>query len=95
MKKGHEGTFTWNRDVENAVSRALAVRRKSGFWGVNNYWNLCALPEAASVDVAVFHHSFALHDLRIRGRSTFAGVAQCSDSCDREQAEQLDDPLYD
>jgi hypothetical protein len=85
------GIETWR----NAVSRALAVRRKSGFWGVNNYWNLCALPEAASVDVAVFHHSFALHDLRygaeyIRRRWPNAVILVIG-----EQAEQLDDPLYD
>jgi hypothetical protein len=62
---------------------------------VNNYWNLCALPKAVSVDVAVLHHSFASHDLRyaaeyIRRRWPDAVILVIG-----EQADQLDDPLYD
>jgi len=78
-----------------AVREALPPSRKNGFWGVNNYWNLCALPQAVSVDVAVFHDSFATHDLRyaaeyIRRRWPDAVILVIG-----EQAEQLDDPLYD
>jgi hypothetical protein len=85
------GTEEWRR----AVREALPPSRKNGFWGVNNYWNLCALPQAVSVDVAVFHHSFATHDLRyaaeyIRRRWPDAVILVIG-----EQAEQLDDPLYD
>lgn len=79
----------------NAVREALARRQGNGFWGVNNYWNLCALPQAVSVDVAVFHDSFAPHDLRysaeyIRRRWPDAVILVVG-----EQAQQLDDPLYD
>lgn len=79
----------------NAVRRALHRRRKNSYWGVNNYWNLCALPQAVSVDVAVLHHSFAPHDLRyaaeyIRRRWPDAVILVTG-----EQAMQLDDPLYD
>jgi hypothetical protein len=79
----------------NAVRQALPPRRKSGFWGVNNYWNLCALPQAVSVDVAVLHHSFATHDLRyaaeyIRRRWPDAVILVIG-----EQANRLEDPLYD
>jgi hypothetical protein len=78
-----------------AIREALPASRKNGFWGVNNYWNLCALSQAVSVDVAVFHHSFATHDLRyateyIRRRWPDAVILVIG-----EQAEQLDDPLYD
>lgn len=79
----------------NAVRQALPSGQKDGFWGVNNYWNLCALPQAVSVDVAVFHHSFATHDLRyaaeyIRRRWPDAVILVIG-----ERAKQLDDPLYD
>jgi len=79
----------------NEVREALPPSRKNGFWGVNNYWNLCALPKAVSVDVAVLHHSFASHDLRyaaeyIRRRWPDAVILVIG-----EQAKQLDDPLYD
>ncbi len=79
----------------NAVCDVLTRRQKSGFWGVNNCRDLCALPQAVSVDVAVLHHSFAQHDLcyaaeYIRRRWPDAVILLIG-----EQAEQLDDPLYD
>ena len=79
----------------NAVRQALPSGQKDGFWGVNNFWDLCALPQAVSVDVAVFHHSFATHDLRyaaeyIRRRWPDAVILVIG-----EQARHLDDPLYD
>jgi hypothetical protein len=79
----------------NAVREALPPKQRDGFWGVNNLWDLCSLPQAVSVDVAVFHHSFALHNLRysaeyIRRRWPDAVILVIG-----EQAEQLDDPLYD
>ena len=79
----------------NAVLHALPSRPKNGFWGVNNLWDLCALPQTASVDVAVLHHSFAQHDLHyaaeyIRRRWPDAVILVIG-----EQAEHLDDPLYD
>ena len=79
----------------NAVREALPPKQRDGFWGVNNLWDLCSLPQAVSVDVAVFHHSFALHNLRysaeyIRRRWPDAVILVIG-----EQARQLDDPLYD
>ncbi len=79
----------------DAVRHALAPTDKNGFWGVNNVWDLCALPQPVSVDVAVFHHSFARNGLRdaaeyIRRRWPDAVIL-----VDGEQVEQLDDPLYD
>jgi hypothetical protein len=79
----------------NAVREALTARQKDKFCGVNNCWDLCALPQAVSVDVAVLHHSLALHELRsaaeyIRRRWPDAAILVIG-----EQAEQLDDPLYD
>ncbi len=63
--------------------------------GVNNFWELCALPEVVSVDVAVVHYTFSPHDLRdaamyIRRRWPEAWILVVG-----EQAMQLDDPLYD
>jgi hypothetical protein len=79
----------------NEVRKALPPRRKNCFWGVKNCWELCALPQAVSVDAAVLHHSFAPHDLRyaaeyIRRRWPDAVILVIG-----EQAKQLDDPLYD
>ncbi len=79
----------------NAVREVLPSKQRDGFWGVKNLWDLCSLPQAVSVDVAVFHHSFALHNLRyaagyIRRRWPDAVIF-----VDDEQAKQLDDPLYD
>jgi len=48
----------------NEVREFLAPKQRDCFLGVNNLWDLCSLPQAVSVDVAVFHHSFALHNLR-------------------------------
>lgn len=84
-----------SEEWRNAVRRALRRRRQNSYWGVNNYWNLCALPQAVSVDVAVLHHSFAPHDSRyaaeyIRRRWPDAVILVIG-----EQAKQLDDPLYD
>jgi hypothetical protein len=78
-----------------AVRKALPTGRKSGFGGVNNLWDLCALPEAVSVDVAVFHNSFSRRELRcaaeyIRRRWPEAVILVIG-----ERAKQLDDPLYD
>lgn len=78
-----------------AVRKALPTGRKSGFGGVNNLWDLCALPEAVSVDVAVFHNSFSLRELRcaaeyIRRRWPEAVILVIG-----ERANHLDDPLYD
>ena len=61
---------------------------------MNNFWDLCALPQAVSVDVAVFHHSFDPRNLRyaaeyIRRRWPDAVILVIG-----EQAEQLDDPRY-
>lgn len=47
-----------------AVRNALRTGRKSSFGGVNTLWELCALPEALSVDVAVFHPSFSFREFR-------------------------------
>jgi hypothetical protein len=79
----------------NALRQALPPRQKDSFWGVSNVWDLCDLPQAVSVDVAVFHHSFAPHELRyaaeyIRRRWPDAVILVIG-----EQARQLDDPLYD
>jgi hypothetical protein len=79
----------------NAVREAVTQRQKNGFWGVNNCWDLCALPQAVSVDVAVLHDSFAPRDLRyaaeyIRRRWPDAVIFVIG-----KQVEQLDDPLYD
>ena len=79
----------------NAVREAVTPRQKSGFWGVNNCWDLCALPQAVSVDVAVLHDSFAPRDLRyaaeyIRRRWPDAVILVIG-----KHVEQLDDPLYD
>ena len=79
----------------NAVRKAMPPRRKNCFWGVKNCWELCALPQAVSVDVAVLHGSFASRDLRyaaeyIRRRWPDAVILVIG-----EQAQHLDDPLYD
>jgi hypothetical protein len=95
MKKTTKVLSLGIEEWRNAVRQALPPRRKNGFWGVNNYWNLCALPQAVSVDVAVFHDSFAPHDLRyaaeyVRRRWPDAVILVIG-----EQAEHLEDPLYD
>ena len=79
----------------NAVRQAMPRKQKKAFWGVSNFWDLCALPEVVSVDVAVIHHSFSRHDLRyaaeyIRRRWPDAVILVVG-----EQAKHLDDPLYD
>lgn len=79
----------------NEVRQALPSKQRNDFWGVNNLWDLCALPQEVSLDISVFHHSFALHDLRcaaeyIRRRWPDAVILVIG-----EQAKQLDDPLYD
>ena len=79
----------------NALRQALPPRQKDSFWGVSNVWDLCALPQAVLVEIAVFHHSFASHELRyaaeyIRRRWPDAVILVIG-----EQARQLDDPLYD
>jgi hypothetical protein len=57
----------------NAVRHSLAPTQKNSFWGVNTVWDLCALPQPVSVDVAVFHHSFVRNGLRDAAES-FAGA---------------------
>ena len=79
----------------NAVREALLPRQKRGFWGVNSFWHLCALPQAASVDVAVFHHSFATDDLRYAAEYIRSCWPDALILVSGEQAKQLDDPLYD
>ena len=79
----------------NAVRQAMPRKQKNGFRGVSNLWDLCALPEVVSADVAVFHHSFSPRDLRyaaeyIRRRWPDAVILVIG-----EQAKHLDDPLYD
>ena len=79
----------------NAVCEVLIQNEKNSILGVNNCWDLCALPQAVTVDIAVLHYSFALHGLRyaaeyIRRRWPDAVILVIG-----EQAEQLDDPLYD
>lgn len=79
----------------NAVCQALHPGQKNGFSGVNSFWELCTLPQAVSVDVAVIHHSVSPCDLRhaaeyIRRRWPDAVILVIG-----EQAKQLDDPLYD
>ncbi len=79
----------------NAIRQALPSRQRNNLWGVKNCWDLCSLPQAVSVDIAVFHHSFAQHDLRyaaeyIRRRWPDAVILVIG-----EHAMQLDDPLYD
>ena len=79
----------------NALRQALPPRQKDSFWGVSNVWDLCALPQAVLVEIAVFHHSFASHELRyaaeyIRRRWPDAVILVIG-----EQAQHLDDPLYD
>ncbi len=82
-------------DWRNAVCQALHPGQRSGFWGVKSLWELCTLPQAVSVDVAVIHHSVSPCDLRhaaeyIRRRWPDAVILVIC-----EQAKQLDDPLYD
>ena len=79
----------------NAVCEVLIQNEKNSILGVNNCWDLCALSQAVTVDIAVLHYSFALHGLRyaaeyIRRRWPDAVILVIG-----EQAEQLDDPLYD
>jgi hypothetical protein len=79
----------------DAVREALPPTQRNGFLGLNNSWDLFAFPQGVSLDVAVFHHTFALDDLRysasyIRQRWPDAVILVIG-----EQAEQLDDPLYD
>ncbi|MGA8672941.1 MAG: hypothetical protein WB679_23910 [Terracidiphilus sp.] len=79
----------------NAVCQALHPGQKNGFSGVNSFWELCTLPQAVSVHVALIHHSVSPCDLRhaaeyIRRRWPDAVILVIG-----EQAKQLDDPLYD
>jgi hypothetical protein len=78
-----------------AVRQALPPKMKSSIGGVKNFWDLCALPEAVLVDVAVIHQSVDACELRyaaeyIRRRWPDAVILVLG-----EQAEHLDDPLYD
>ena len=70
----------------NAVCEVLIQNEKNSILGVNNCWDLCALSQAVTVDIAVLHYSFALHGLRYAAEYILVIG---------EQAEQLDDPLYD
>lgn len=95
MRKSAKVLLLGLEEWRDAVRQASPPRHKNGFWEANNFWELCALPQAASVDVAVFHHSFAPNDLRyaaeyIRRRWPDAVILVIG-----EQAEQLDDALYD
>ncbi len=77
------------------VRQALPHWQKNGFSGVHNFWVLCALPEPVLVDVAIVHHCFDRDHLRyvseyIRRRWPDAVIVAIG-----EQAEDLDDPLYD
>jgi hypothetical protein len=70
----------------NAVRQALPPNQENGFGGVNNLWEMSALPEPVSVDIAVFHHSFA------------PGSRRWPDAVilmSGEQAKELDDPPCD
>ena len=74
------------RPVPNGEERLL---------GSKQLLDLCALPQAVSVDIAVLHDSIAPHDLRyaaeyIRRRLPDAVILVIG-----EQVKQLDDPLYD
>lgn len=79
----------------SAVRRALSARRLNGYLGVNNYWDLCALPQFVSVDVAVFHHSFDKCDLQCAAEYTRRRWPNAVILVIGEQAQQLPDPLYD
>jgi hypothetical protein len=85
------GTEEWNKGVRQALPGTL----EKGLSGVNKLWDLYALPQAVSVDVAVFQQLFPAHDLRyateyLRRRWPDAVILIIG-----KQAEELDDPLYD
>ncbi len=95
MRKTTKVLLLGLEEWRNEVFQTLSPGKKNGFWGVNSFWDLCALPQAVSVDVAVFHRSFVPGDLHyaaeyIRRRWPDAMILVIG-----EQAEQLDDPLYD
>lgn len=80
---------------KDTVRQALPTTHRNGFLGLNNSWDLFSLPQGGQVEVAVFHHSFAREDLHyaagyIRRRWPDAAIVVIG-----EQAERLDDPLYD
>ena len=94
-EKDHEGTFTWYGGVEGCSLRSLAPSAEERLLGSEQLLGFVCPSAAVSVDVAVFHHSFAPDDLRyaaeyIRRRWPDAVILVIG-----EQAKQLDDPLYD
>ncbi len=95
MRKTTKVLLVGLEEWRNAVRQALFPRKKNSFWGVDSMWDLCALPQAVLVDVAVIHHSVTPCDLRyvaeyIRRRWSDAVILVIG-----EQAKQLEDPLYD
>jgi hypothetical protein len=85
------GSEEWSNSVRNSLTEA----QEEGFVSVESYWELCALPESVSADVAIFHRSFAKDDLRhaaayIRRRWPLAKILLLG-----WNADSLEAPLYD
>jgi hypothetical protein len=83
------------KEWSNAVRESLTPGQRVNFCGVSSCWELCALPQTVLADIAVLHHTFAPHDTRyaaayIRRRWPDAVILIIG-----EQADILDDPLYD
>ena len=79
----------------DGARQALPAACKGCLTGVDSLWELCALPEPVSVDIAVIHPSFQVRDSRyaaeyIRRRWPDAVILVIG-----PLAVQLDDPLYD
>lgn len=79
----------------DGARQALAGACKSSVTGIGSLWELCALPEAVLVDVAVIHPSFQTRDLcyaaeYIRRRWPDAVILVIG-----TLAVHLEDPLYD
>ena len=95
MRKTTKVLALGHEEWTHAVRQALPHWQKNCFVAVNNFWNLCVLPEPVSADIAVIDDSFAQSYVRyaaqyIRRRWPEAVIVVIG-----EQAKQLDDPLFD
>jgi len=59
----------------DAVCEALPPRRKNGFWGVSNYWDLCALPQLCQW-MSLFFITPLLRTTCVTPPSTFVGAGR-------------------